>query len=157
MLNAIAGLAAIFAALSKEFFSAAIFMLTALVFDWLDGKIARLEKRKHPDFGVQMDSLADIVSFGVAPAVFGLALIEQKVIGIIVISFFLGCGILRLARFNVTTKDIKCFLGMPITVNGLIFPLFYFISASYFTKYGLIAYFVSSVLMASSFKIRKIM
>lgn len=156
LFNAIAGLFSIFFVLKNEFTIAAALMIASLLCDWLDGKVARLTNRKNRDFGIQMDSLADVIGFGVAPAVFGLALVEQKVIGLIIISFFLGCGILRLARFNVTTKEIKGFLGMPITVNGLIFPVFYFISPSYFAKYGIIAYFASSILMASSFKLRKV-
>jgi CDP-diacylglycerol---serine O-phosphatidyltransferase len=92
----------------------------ALVFDTLDGRVARWRKR-HSALGADLDSLADVVSFGVAPAVLGFTLGLRGVFDAILLIFFVACGISRLARFNVTAADladetgkVKYFEGTPI-------------------------------------------
>ena len=92
----------------------------ALVFDFLDGKIARWRQR-HSALGADLDSLADVVSFGVAPAVLGYTLGLRGGWDIIGLIFFVSCGISRLARYNVTaaalsdeTGKVKYYEGTPI-------------------------------------------
>lgn len=114
------GFLAILWAISGKFFLSAVAILVSCIFDGLDGKIARLTKA-NSDFGIQMDSLADLVAFGMAPAIV-VYLWQLNVFGRlgIAISFmFLACGALRLARFNLIAMrkdayDPKFFMGLPI-------------------------------------------
>ncbi len=111
-----------------NFHAAILFILGACVFDLLDGRLARLGGHESP-FGREFDSLADIVSFGVAPAllVYKIVLEEFERIGLVVAFVYLACGALRLARFNciaaaasdatdpIAAKEAsKSFKGFPI-------------------------------------------
>lgn len=106
------------------------FILGACVFDLLDGRLARLGGHESP-FGREFDSLADIVSFGIAPAllVYQIVLRDFQRTGWLIAFFFLLCGALRLARFNCTAqtagdKADKDFQGFPIpAAAGLIASL----------------------------------
>jgi CDP-diacylglycerol--serine O-phosphatidyltransferase len=101
------------------FDGAGIFLFCAAFLDAFDGRIARLT-RTQSDFGVQMDSLADVISFGVAPAVlvYNWALHPLGLPGVVVSFGFCACGAIRLARFNVLaargTGSSKYFIGLPI-------------------------------------------
>lgn len=99
----------------------ALAILFSAVMDGLDGKVARLTNTAS-EFGVQYDSLADLVAFGVAPAfmVWTWNLHMYDRLGIGVTFLFVACGALRLARFNVTTAVIskKFFIGLPIPAGG---------------------------------------
>lgn len=92
----------------------------ALFFDVADGRIAR-RRGEHSPFGQELDSLADIVSFGVAPAVLGYGLGLRGGLDVMILIFFVACGISRLARYNVTASQlsddsgkVKYFEGTPI-------------------------------------------
>ncbi len=112
-----AGFYAIVAAIDGRFHAAAVAILIALVLDGLDGRIARMTQSAS-SFGVQYDSLADLVAFGVAPAllVYFWALKPFKQFGWVAAFLFVVCGALRLARFNVQTGTIdpRYFNGLPI-------------------------------------------
>ena len=105
--------------------AAFILPIVALVFDALDGYVARLNKRRQSLLGADLDSLADIVSFGVAPAVIGFTLGLRGFWDIVCLTYFVCCGISRLARFNVTsasltnveTGKVKYFEGTPIPTS----------------------------------------
>lgn len=111
------GFYAIIATLGEAYVFAAIAMLVAMVFDGLDGRIARLTKTSSK-FGVEYDSLADLVAFGVAPGVLAYcwALESWQVWGWLAAALYVTCGALRLARFNVKseTADKTHFVGLPI-------------------------------------------
>lgn len=112
------GYYSIAASLRGDYVYAAYAILLAFIFDGLDGKVARLLNATS-DFGIQMDSLSDLVSFGVAPSilVYNWLLIPYGRIGWMASFLFVACGALRLARFNVqTTKETKdsFFVGLPI-------------------------------------------
>ncbi len=116
--NLFSGLASILFVFSEKFEAAAIAILVAIVFDVLDGTSARLMKSTS-DFGLQYDSLGDVVSFGVAPGllVYVWALSTPKMLGAAVMFAFVACGALRLARHNVlatNNKEGKPFTGLPI-------------------------------------------
>jgi CDP-diacylglycerol---serine O-phosphatidyltransferase len=115
--NLFCGFWAIVSVFQEQFYYAAVAILLASVFDVLDGKVARLSGATSK-FGVQYDSLADLVSFGVAPAVlaFSWALRPYGRFGWLAAFLFVICGALRLARFNVmaSTGDTKYFKGLPI-------------------------------------------
>jgi CDP-diacylglycerol---serine O-phosphatidyltransferase len=115
--NLFCGLYAIMAVFGANYVTAAIAILVALVFDMLDGQSARWTKTTS-QFGIEYDSLADLVSFGVAPGVliYSWALSGYGVLGLAVVFAFVGCGALRLARYNVqaATADNRYFTGLPI-------------------------------------------
>ena len=156
--NAVSGLIAIIAAVYGRFNLAAALILLAVVFDALDGRVARFSKKSN-ELGKQLDSLADIVSFGVAPAVIGYMLGLRSWYGIAALSFYLICGVLRLARFNITDpKKIKGFEGVPITVGGVTIALLVFV-IGYFPnllQYMPIVYVLFGFLMISSIPIKKL-
>src|SRR3989442_2655595 len=100
--NLFCGLYAIMAVFGANYVKAAIAILVALIFDILDGQSARWTKTTS-QFGIEYDSLADLVSFGVAPGVliYSWALSGYGILGLAVVFAFVGCGALRLARYNV--------------------------------------------------------
>lgn len=111
------GFYAIIATLKANYLFAAIAILVALVFDGLDGRIARMTKTSSK-FGVEYDSLSDLVAFGVAPGVLAYrwALEPWSAWGWLAAALYVTCGALRLARFNVQseTADKSNFIGLPI-------------------------------------------
>jgi CDP-diacylglycerol--serine O-phosphatidyltransferase len=101
----------------------------AFVFDALDGRIARWRKVAST-LGRELDSLADVISFGVAPAALGYACGLQGGWDWVLLSYFVGCGVSRLARYNVTAESlsgdegkVKFFEGTPIPTSVLIVGL----------------------------------
>lgn len=106
-----------------DYYRAALLLVFALFFDMLDGRVARLT-RTESAFGLQLDSLADVVSFGVAPAllVYRWSIHQAGTVGLFVAFLFAGAGAVRLARFNVLsmgehgapTKPGKYILGLPV-------------------------------------------
>ena len=101
-------------------------VLAALVFDVLDGRIARW-RQKTSAMGRELDSLADVISFGVAPAIIGYGCGLQGFYDRIVLAYFVVCGVSRLARYNVTAEamsegsgKVKYFEGTPIPTSVLI-------------------------------------
>jgi len=105
------------AAINSQFLLAAALILAAGIFDGIDGRVARLTKTTTK-FGLELDSLADVISFGVAPAllIYLWALVPYGRIGWVSAFVFVSCGALRLARFNVQSGNIdpKRFIGLPI-------------------------------------------
>ena len=101
----------------------------ALVFDFADGRVARWRHRKSA-LGADLDSLADTISFGLAPAALGFAVGLRGALDVVILLYFVGCGISRLARFNVTADDladdtgkVKYFEGTPIPSSVLLVGL----------------------------------
>jgi CDP-diacylglycerol--serine O-phosphatidyltransferase len=115
--NLFCGFYAIVNAFSQEFEHAAYAILMAGVFDLLDGRVARIT-RSQSKFGMEYDSIADVISFGIAPAllVFVLALRDFGRVGFAVSFFYAACGALRLARFNTVSETLprSYFIGLPI-------------------------------------------
>jgi len=115
--NIFCGFYTFVAVLNEEFYLAAWAIVLAIVFDGLDGRVARLTKTTSK-FGVQYDSLADIISFGMAPAfmVFAWKLMPFGRVGWMAAFLFLICGALRLARFNTMESEDSSgsFNGLPI-------------------------------------------
>jgi CDP-diacylglycerol--serine O-phosphatidyltransferase len=100
----------------------------ALMFDVLDGYVARLDKKRQSVLGADLDSLSDVISFGVAPAVLGFTLGMRDAWDMMCLTYFVVCGASRLARFNVTaatltdasTGKVKYFEGTPIPTSIVI-------------------------------------
>jgi CDP-diacylglycerol---serine O-phosphatidyltransferase len=138
MANAACGTVAIFlcleylAAEQVRFLWIAFLLLPlALVCDVLDGYVARLQHTRQSALGADLDSLADVISFGVAPAVLGYTLGLRGGWDMVVLTYFVICGVSRLARFNVTaealadvhTGKVRYFEGTPIPTSIAIVAL----------------------------------
>jgi CDP-diacylglycerol---serine O-phosphatidyltransferase len=103
----------------------------ALVFDVADGYVARLSRMRQSLLGADLDSLADVISFGVAPAVLGYTLGMRGAWDIACLTFFVVAGVSRLARYNVTsavltdsdTRKVRYFEGTPIPTSVVIVGL----------------------------------
>jgi CDP-diacylglycerol--serine O-phosphatidyltransferase len=140
--NAVCGTSAMFATMTYlqtgdvvHIYFASGLVLAALIFDILDGRIARW-RQKSSAMGLDLDSLADVVSFGVAPAVIAYGCGMQGLYDRIVLTFFVACGVSRLARFNVTAEalsdggdKVKYFEGTPIPTS-LLLVIMMFVAAS---------------------------
>jgi CDP-diacylglycerol--serine O-phosphatidyltransferase len=128
--NSFCGMVAIFEAMTFvrshatwHLYLAAVLIPVALVFDVLDGRIARWRHTASP-LGRELDSLADVVSFGVAPAAIAVAAGMNTWLDQVILLFFVGCGVSRLARYNVTaerlstkTGRVEYFEGTPIPTS----------------------------------------
>ena len=128
--NAFAGVGALFSVMTylqtgdvQHLFYACGLIPVALVFDVLDGRIARW-RQKSSAMGRELDSLADVISFGVAPAVIAYGCGMQGLYDRIILVFFVACGVSRLARYNVTAEalsdggdKVKYFEGTPIPTS----------------------------------------
>jgi CDP-diacylglycerol--serine O-phosphatidyltransferase len=131
--NAICGTGAIFSMLTylqtydvRHVYFASGMVFAALLFDILDGRIARW-RQKNSVMGRELDSLADIISFGVAPAVIAYGCGMQGLYDRIVLTCFVACGVSRLARYNVTADElsgnegkVRYFEGTPIPTSLLL-------------------------------------
>lgn len=128
--NAVCGVGALFSVLSylasrdvTHIYYAGALVFVALVFDFLDGRIARW-RQKSSLLGQELDSLADVISFGVAPAIIAYGCGMQGLYDRMVLAFFVACGVSRLARYNVTaaalsegSSKVKYFEGTPIPTS----------------------------------------
>jgi CDP-diacylglycerol--serine O-phosphatidyltransferase len=131
--NAVCGTGALFSMMTylqtsevMHVYFACALILAALVFDVLDGRIARW-RQKTSALGRELDSLADVISFGVAPALIAYGCGMQGLYDRIVLTFFVACGVSRLARYNVTAETlseggdkVKNFEGTPIPTSLLL-------------------------------------
>jgi CDP-diacylglycerol--serine O-phosphatidyltransferase len=125
-------------------FGALCCLLASGVCDMFDGKIARTRKKSTDEekrFGIQIDSLCDVIFFGVLPAAVGISLVSKAPAldrGIVwgVCCLYILCALIRLAYFNVTEETRQateggrrtCFMGVPVTTAAVIFPLVYALS-----------------------------
>lgn len=132
--NAACGVAAVLAAMASitpgsrvSLLLAAAFIPAAFVFDVLDGRIARW-RRQQSALGRELDSLADVISFGVAPAAIGYAAGMRGLWDCLILGYFVCCGVSRLARYNITAEalssgdsgKVRYFEGTPIPTSLLL-------------------------------------
>ena len=133
--NGFCGIAAIFQAMNflndgdrTHLYMAVAIIPLAIVLDFLDGRIARWRHKASP-MGRELDSLADVISFGAAPAAIAFSIGLQSTLDQIILIYFAACSISRLARYNITADElagspqgkIKYFEGTPVPLN--IIPL----------------------------------
>lgn len=155
-----AGFYGMVASLNGDFRTAAIWILVSSIFDGLDGKVARLTGTSSK-FGVEYDSLADLVAFGVAPGLlmYAWALKPFGRPGWLAAFLFVVCGALRLARFNVqvNTVESKRFVGLPIPAAASMVSatvlLFYHLSLTSYKRPAILALiYILAFLMVSNFR-----
>lgn len=150
------GVFAIFFILQDELRMSLLFIIIAALFDRLDGACAR-RFNSTSEFGKQLDSLSDIISFGVAPAllIYKASLSFFGLTGMIVSILFIFCGAIRLAKFNITENE-SYFVGLPITAAGCLLTLQLFFVPFIPSYVFLFTAILLSFLMISPFTIRKI-
>jgi len=126
--NAVCGTGALFSIMTflqvqdvRHILFACGLVLAALVFDVFDGRIARW-RQKSSILGRELDSLADVISFGVAPAVIAYGCGMQGLYDRVVLAYFVACGVSRLARFNVTAEELSQGTGKVAHFEGTPIP-----------------------------------
>ncbi len=146
---------AMLAVLQGQYGMSVAFICLAAIFDRLDGKVAR-KLNITSDMGKQLDSLCDIISFGVAPAllVYQSVLHQFSAAGMFLTILFIACGAIRLARFNVTEQE-GFFVGLPITAAGCILTVSFLLKDTITSAIFMLIILTLSLLMISNFRVRK--
>ena len=155
-----AGFYAVLSGFSGQYEWAAMAIFAAMIFDGLDGRVARMTNTQS-DFGVQYDSLSDMVSFGVAPAVvaycWGVSSLGK--LGLAAAFVYASCAALRLARFNVqaSSSDGKVFTGLPspvaaALVAGFVWSVYDLSPSLRLSSLGAVITAIAGLLMVSNFK-----
>ena len=149
--NVVLGFLALIMIYSGEYLLASLFIMAAFIFDILDGFMARMLEVTSA-FGMELDSLADAVTFVLAPAMLiYFKFFETPRIGLVVATFAVICGIARLAKFNIT-KDTKSFIGMPTPFFAAMVISFVFLDINLREEAAAIIFFILSLLMISPVK-----
>ena len=140
----------------EDFIMASYLIIIAMVLDGLDGRVARLTNTESK-FGLEFDSLADAVSFCVAPAILLYFFIGNELgrIGILIPAIYLIFGTIRLAKFNITKVDSSIFLGLPTPLSASYIVLIVLFIIDYKLQY-LREYFLYSTLIISALMISNI-
>ena len=157
LLNMSCGFLSVLSSMNRNFELAALLMIFAIMFDSVDGWVARKTNRQDTlGFGKNIDSLSDVVSFGLAPAIFVYSTINTtstfiQPIVILICLFIVICGVLRLTRYNVIADliETKDFIGFPIPGIALILSTYY-LSGLYNMYIALILSLIVSLIMIST-------
>ena len=157
-LNLTMGMLAIVFIISEKYMLSALLILLAALMDRLDGKLAR-KLDVESDFGKELDSLCDLISFGVAPAIlmWSFHMADFGVLGFLIVALFAISGAYRLAFFNITDFD-GFYMGIPITLCGGIVALMALYSLNYATNIyvlGLVMLFLSYAMVSKRIKLKK--
>ncbi|MDD2420548.1 MAG: CDP-diacylglycerol--serine O-phosphatidyltransferase [Heliobacteriaceae bacterium] len=155
--NLLLGILSLVYTMDHAYRMAAIMILLAMVLDGMDGKVARKLDVASP-FGKELDSLSDLVSFGVAPAILIYAAHLFNPFGgwgLVIAILFVLCGAVRLARFNILSITTH-FLGIPITVAGPLMAIFSLAGDRLPGLFFPIAMVLLSALMVSNLRVPKI-
>ncbi len=161
------GMVGIYLSIMGHSFGAIICLMFSGLCDMFDGKVARTKQRRtieERQFGIQLDSLSDLVCFGVLPSLIGYSLGIKHTYLVPLVIFFPLAALIRLAYFNVleilrnSSKPVKEYTGLPVTSSALIFPFIYifkrFLNSYFPLVYGLVLLLVG-ILFISKIKIKK--
>lgn len=161
------GIMGIYLSILGNPFAAIICLMFSGLCDMFDGKVARTKKRRtveERNFGVQLDSLSDLVCFGVLPALIGHSLGIKHTVLVPLLVFYPLAALIRLAYFNMlevirnSSQPVKVYTGLPVTSSALIFPFLYifkrFIGVYFPYVYGAVL-FIVGVLFITKIKIKK--
>lgn len=161
---------AILFSINEWFFNATLFLMISGICDMFDGAVARTKSGRTDDekkFGIQIDSLSDLVSFGIMPAVFVYMISDRNVYYGIVASLFALAALVRLAYFNVseesrqqqTTAARKVYQGLPVTSIAVTLPLVFLLVDDERLFHGNIAFLLlllfSGIFFLSPFELKK--
>lgn len=139
-----------------EYYSySVLFIFIAALLDRYDGKVARALGQVS-ELGKQLDSMSDIISFGVAPALlmYEVVLVDFGFVGMMMAVLFIVCGAMRLARFNISEAN-GYFTGLPITAAGTFLTLTYFAAYTFHPAFYLFLFPILALLMISTFTLKK--
>ncbi|GAB6168025.1 CDP-diacylglycerol--serine O-phosphatidyltransferase [Clostridium carnis] len=161
-INLSCGIISILSTFDKNYLLAGVFIIVAGLVDRYDGRIARWLDVSS-DLGKELDSLADLVSFGVAPSILVFLIYNLTeigpagIIGLAVLLTFPICGAYRLARYNATSFD-GVFTGVPITIVGSFMAVFVLLTLKVELSpwIPIALMFAGSYLMVSTFKLKKL-
>ncbi|PIP19489.1 MAG: CDP-diacylglycerol--serine O-phosphatidyltransferase [Candidatus Omnitrophica bacterium CG23_combo_of_CG06-09_8_20_14_all_41_10] len=153
ILSLFCGFASVILSLEGHFTFSALVIILSVIFDGLDGQVARKSKSSS-DFGKELDSLVDVVSFGIAPALLGYIFIYDNFhfSAAVALFIYLLCAVIRLAKYNTTPQEAghNYFTGLPITVSGGMLASFVLIyRKAMFLKF-IPVLFISLVLLLAS-------
>jgi CDP-diacylglycerol--serine O-phosphatidyltransferase len=150
------GGASVMATLNEFYSYSVLFIFIAAFLDRFDGMVAR-KFNQESELGKQLDSMSDIISFGVAPAIliYQLVLNEFGVAGMVFTVIYIASGAFRLARFNISESN-GYFTGLPITAAGTVVTLSYFGIAVIAPVVYMFLFIICSLLMISTFTLRKV-
>lgn len=155
-------------AINQRYSEAVLCLMLAGICDMFDGAVASMKTRTDREkvFGIQIDSLSDLISFGVLPSIFVYMISDKNVFTGLVASIFLLCALIRLSYFNVlegerqqmTEERRKSYLGIPVTTIALTLPITYLLYNQKFYK-STICFVILLVFMGigylSPFEIKK--
>lgn len=155
LMNLSCGVLSIFFILKDHLQLSVLFIIAAAIFDRFDGLAAR-KFNSESSFGKELDSLCDLVSFGVAPALlfYEAVLYQVPSVGLILTILFIVCGAVRLARYNVKEFD-GVFYGVPITACGCAMALSFFLIPFLPIVFFALLEGLFTILMVSNIKIAK--
>ena len=160
-INLSCGVLSILSVLNSNYFLAAVYILIAGLVDRYDGRVARF-LGVSSDLGKELDSLADLVSFGVAPSILTYMIFDFQslgpdgILGLMLLLLFPICGAYRLARYNTAEFD-GCFTGVPITVVGCFMALYNLITFNRTISFYIpvLLMLIGSYLMVSKLRLKK--
>ncbi len=162
-ISLISGIIGMYSASRGKFFIAIVCLAVSGICDMFDGAVARSKKNRTEDeksFGIQLDSLCDVICFGVFPAVFLYFRGMYKAFGLAILIFYVLCALIRLAFFNVLeTKRqksecgcAKYYRGLPVTTVSMTLPFLYLLDSLFLpNKVAIIMYFATTLLTALLF------
>ncbi len=150
------GGAAIMTTLNESYSYSVLFIFIAALLDRFDGMVAR-KLGQESELGKQLDSMSDIISFGVAPAIliYMVDLYQFGTVGMIIAIIYISCGAFRLARFNIM-ESTGYFTGLPITAAGTILTLSYFGLSVLAPVFYMFLVPILAILMISTFTLKKV-
>lgn len=131
LMNAISGFSAMILAHLQIRDLSVLMLMAAALFDGADGIVAR--RSEQSELGPHLDSLADVVSFGVAPALMTFFLLKEPYL-LMLSALYMLCGMLRLARYNISPAEWAHFEGLPITAAGLMLGVSMLLDSLIFTS-----------------------
>ncbi|WP_141532262.1 CDP-diacylglycerol--serine O-phosphatidyltransferase [Bacillus cereus] len=153
--NFVCGLLAIYAVFAHDIYLGAVFIITGMLFDFFDGMVAR-KLDSVSEIGGELDSFADLVTFGVAPSIlaYSIALKDLQSIGMLCALAYSVCGMLRLARFNTQQSKLPTFIGMPIPFAAMCLLILCFLNNPVSVAFGtcILAYLMVSKIKFPHFK-----
>ncbi|ANU23547.1 CDP-diacylglycerol--serine O-phosphatidyltransferase [Planococcus donghaensis] len=154
--NMLFGGASLMATLNGSYSFSVLFIFIAAFLDRFDGMVAR-KFNQESDLGKQLDSMSDILSFGVAPAIliYQLVLSDFGFVGMVFTVFYISAGAFRLARFNISESTGYC-TGLPITAAGTVVTLSYFGIPMFSPVVYMFLFIICALLMVSTFTLKKV-
>ena len=164
----VVGFTGITGVLSQDYIYSIICLMVAGLCDMFDGAIASTMDRTKQEkfFGIQIDSLSDLICFGVLPAIFVYSFCEGKGVSFAFAGFYILCALIRLAYFNVdeqkrqivSSESRKIYLGLPVTTAAIIYPFVFEICSVFILPTKsilLITMLAMSILFITPFKLKK--